>query len=197
MGEAALSDLLERLDRAGGRGRDVSLGHVLGRSGARAHGAAILLLALPEALPIPVPSLSAVLGVPLVLVSAHLALHGEGGTLPRRLLRSKVPGRVLGALSRRIAGPVRRAERISRPRLAALVARERPLGLLCLALSCVLLLPIPFLNAAPAAALVLIAWGLVQRDGAFVAAGLGASAATAALLLVMVEAALGLLPGAG
>jgi hypothetical protein len=45
-----------------------------------------------------------------------------------------------------------------------------------------LLLPLPLFNTPPALCLALLAWGMVQRDGAAVAAGLaGTLAVTAAL----------------
>jgi hypothetical protein len=187
------SEVLEALDRLGGHGAALPLRRVLASTGARAHGAAILLLALPESIPAPVPSVAAVLGVPLVLVSAHLAAFGERAALPERLLRFQVPGGLLAALARRLAGPLRRVERRTRPRLVRLARAERPIGAVCLVMSVLLLLPIPLMNVPPALALVLMAWGMVQRDGAFVAAGLGVAVATTATLAVGVDFLLGLL----
>jgi hypothetical protein len=53
---------------------------------------------------------------------------------------------------------------------------ERVIGLVCLYLAILLLLPIPFVNFPPALCLVLIALGMVQRDGLLAAIGLGATA---------------------
>jgi hypothetical protein len=47
----------------------VLLGDLVRQSGSRTHGLALLLFALPEALPIPVPSISIVLAIPLILIS--------------------------------------------------------------------------------------------------------------------------------
>ncbi|WP_167767210.1 exopolysaccharide biosynthesis protein [Jannaschia formosa] len=191
--ERPFSELLETLGDLGGSGRAVALGDVLAMAGTRAHGAGILLLALPDAIPAPVPSLAAVLGIPLVLISAHLAANGERAALPARMLRWPVPGRVLAAMARTLVRPLAWAERWTRPRLPRLARRERLAGVVCLALSVLLLLPVPLMNVPPAAALVLIAWGLVQRDGAFVAAGFVASAGIAAALAFAFRALVGLL----
>ena len=169
--------------------RPVTLGEIAGRFGCRAHGAAILFLAIPEGLPLPVPSISAVLGVPLVVISAHLAYHGDGGSLPVRIAGRQVPPRLLAALALRVPPILRRLERLSRSRWHRLAGREHLLGVVCLYLSCLLLAPLPFFNMPPAACLVLLAWGMVQRDGAFVAAGLaGTAAVTVALGLTLVWA---------
>lgn len=173
-----LSQVLLGLADDGG----LSLGELSRAFGSRAHGSALLLLGLPEALPLPVPSVSAVLGIPLVVISAHLALYGEESRLPRRLRDWRLQPTVTRALGRHLAPWLLRAERLSRPRWQWLAGREHLLGWVCLYLSVLLLLPLPLFNAPPALCLVLLAWGMVSRDGVFVAAGLaGAVAVTAAL----------------
>ena len=167
-------------DHGGPDGTGPSLGEVIERLGARAHGAAILLLALPEAIPVPVPSAGAVLGVPLIAVSGHLAVFGERQALPARMLGWRLPGGLVRALAQRAAPVLARAERFSRPRMAALAAKERPAGMACLAMSVLLFLPVPLMNVPPALALVLLAWGLVQRDGVVLTAGLAAAGAVLA-----------------
>jgi hypothetical protein len=157
---------------------------MLDRLGSRAHGTAILLLALPDSLPLPVPSIGAVLGVPLIVVSAHLAVFGERGTLPRRALDLRLPLPAARLISERIAPVLARVERWSRPRLPAIAGKERPAGVACLLLSLLLFLPIPLVNMPLALGLVILAWGLVQRDGIVVGIGL---AYAAALVLVVVE----------
>lgn len=173
--------------------RHVPLGELLSAAGSRAHGMSLLLLSLPEALPLPIPSASAVLGVPLVAISAHLALFGEADALPRRIRSLTLPPRVLRLLRKRVAPLLARAERVSHPRLPLLVKWERILGAVCLYLSVLLLLPLPFFNIPPAICLVLLAWGMVRRDGLSVAAGLAAALLTTAGLAGLLDWAKGLL----
>jgi hypothetical protein len=164
-------------------GRTVTLGGLLSAIGPREHGAALLFLSLPEALPAPLPSVSVILGMPLVLISAYLALFGEAGALPQRLCDQPLPPRLLAALRGRVAPLLDRAERLSHSRWPRLAEQEWLLGLVCLSLSVLLLLPLPFFNVPPALCLVLLAWGMVQRDGVVVAAGLAGTAAMTALLV--------------
>ena len=92
-----------------------------------------------------------------------------------------MPRSVLAAVARYAVPPLEWIERLSRPRWTWLAQRERPIGFVCFVLSLVLFLPIPFLNAAPAIALVLIALGMIQRDGIVVALGLFAAFLVAAI----------------
>ena len=177
-GTRSLAEVLGDLPR----GRSVTLAETLEAAGPRAHGSALLLLVLPEALPLPVPSLSAVLGLPLLLITLHLAAYGGEARLPRRLGDLALPGAVVGALRDRVAPLLARAEHVSRPRWQGIAAPERVLALVCLYLAAVLLLPLPFFNTPPALCLALIAWGMLRRDGLAVALGLaGTLGVTAAL----------------
>jgi len=72
----------------------------------------------------------------------------------------------------------RRIEAISRPRLAMVSEAHWLIGLVCLVLSGVLALPIPLGNFLPALCVVLIAFGMIQRDGFIVASGMVLSAFT-------------------
>lgn len=164
------------------RGRAVTLDETLGAMGARAHGCALLLLALPDALPLPLPSLSAVLALPLLILALHLAAFGGARGLPRRLRGMALPAALVGMLRERVAPVLSRAERLSHPRWQPLAGNERLLALVCLYLAALLLLPLPFFNAPPALCLVLLALGIVQRDGLLVLAGLAGTAAVTAAL---------------
>jgi hypothetical protein len=183
-----LSDVIRSLPE----GQDLDLEDVLDRFGSRAHGTALLLLGLPDAIPLPVPSVGAILGLPLALISLHLAVFGDSGRLPARLRRWRLPARVVTLLKRYVNPYLARAEAITQPRWSALAERQRLVGLVCLALSLVLVLPIPFMNTPPSLCLVLLAWGIVQRDGIFVLAGLAATGALGIALVVGAERLLSL-----
>ena len=155
-------------------------------AGSRVHGFALLVFVLPEVPPLPLPSASTILGIPLIVISAHLALFGEGRLLPARLQSVTVPRSVLAAAARYLAPAFRWIERASRPRLLWLARRERLVGLLCLYLSVILILPIPLFNAPPAICLALVALGMIQRDGAMIILGiLGGIAITGALVGIL------------
>ncbi len=166
---------------------------IVAAAGSRVHGLALLIFVLPEVPPLPLPSASTVLGIPLIIISAHLALFGEGSLLPARLQSGTVPRSVLAAAARYLAPAFRWVERASRPRLFWLVRRERLIGLICLYLSVVLILPIPLLNAPPAASLAAVALGMMQRDGAMIILGILGGIVVTGILIGLIDVAGGLL----
>ena len=185
--------LIQQLDRQSRSGENVTLGDAIEQAGVRVHGAAILLMALPECLPLPIPSMGAVLGVPLMIVSAHMALYGERGNLPASAQSIALPQQMIEMTSRYMIKPLRYIERISRPRVSRLASHERFIGIVCVLMSFLLLLPIPLMNAFPAIALVCLSWGLVQGDGLLVGVGIVISAAVMLSLLAIADRLVSLL----
>ena len=169
-GSPALSDVL--LTLAGDRSKDrIFVSDILRAMEDRAVVALILLFALPNVLPVP-PGTSAILGAPLLFVTAQLAL-GKKPWLPRAIARRSVATADFAALMNRAAPWLARAERLLRPRLQVLArpASEQLIGALCVVLALILFLPIPFGNMLPALAISVLALGVLQRDGVWVLAG--------------------------
>ena len=93
--------------------------------------------------------------------------------LPRSLGARTIPRDRLDATVRRVLPSLERIERLLTPRLALMFSPvgDRATAVACLALSVLLFLPIPFTSIAPAIVLTVIAFGLLQRDGAAVLVG--------------------------
>jgi hypothetical protein len=179
----SISAILKELARSD---ENATVGDVMRKGGSRGHGLGLLLFALPETIPIPVPSISTFLAIPLILISGHLILFGEGKGIPKKISERSIPASVIKKLETYVAPIFRTVERVSHPRLEVLAERERLLGVACLVLSIILLLPIPFGNLPPALCLAAIAFGMIQRDGIIVALGLlGAFACLVATLYVV------------
>jgi hypothetical protein len=169
-------------------GQSIPLSTLMQALGGRAHAMAMLILVLPETIPLPTPSIAAVLGVPLMLIAGHLMLFGEARSLPRRVEGLSIPVSLLRALVRTLGPLLSWVEKVSRPRWSELARRERLAGAACLYLAVVLVLPLPFVNMVPAVCLALIALGVVQRDGIAMALGIaGTTGLTAALAYLTVE----------
>jgi hypothetical protein len=181
--EESASDILRSL--AAHPETKISFGEVVAAAGSRVHGLALFLFVLPETLPLPLPSASGILGIPLLLISGHLAIFGEAKALPPRIRAIKIPRTVFVVIARYIAPVLGWIEQVSRPRWAMFVREERPMGILCLYLSLILFLPLPLMNAPPAICLAIVALGIIHRDGVLIAAGaVGAALVTATLVLV-------------
>ncbi len=172
---APLSVVLFRLANDNGRDR-ISVGDLLAALGDRAIGALMFFFAAPNILPVP-PGVSTLLGAPLLFLSAQLML-GMRPWLPSVITRRSISRDDLGTLVRRIVPWLAKAEKLLKPRALVLVRPpvEYVVGLVCLVLAAILMLPIPLGNTLPALAISLLALGVLERDGVWIAIGLLASA---------------------
>jgi hypothetical protein len=140
----------------------------------RAFALLIVLLGLPNCLPMP-PPIPLVCGLLLALVAIQIIFGRDAPWLPRQLLnRSVARTDVERAVGRAI--PVfRRLERFSRPRMTFLDTplTMRLMGAVILVLSLGLLFAPPFVGQIPLGlAVCLVGLGLVERDGLVVVGGL-------------------------
>jgi hypothetical protein len=166
-----LSAILTEIASDAARDR-VSVGDLLRTMHGRAIAALMLIFAFPNILPSP-PGTSGILGLPLVYLASQMML-GRLPWLPGFIANRSVAREDFGAMVSRFSPVLARAERLLRPRLPFLVnsGTERIIGAICLALAVILLLPIPFGNMLPALAISIFALALLERDGAWVLAGL-------------------------
>lgn len=153
-------------------GEKITVGDLTRLLGDRAYGMLLLMLALPNI--IPLPGLSTAVGVPMIVLGAQLALGWPTPRLPRRLNEVAFSKETLLAVLAKAKPYVERVERRVRPRLALFAEGpgERLAGVAVMILATVLSLPIVFGNLPPAAAIALIALGLIENDGVAVLAGL-------------------------
>jgi hypothetical protein len=183
-----LSELLAEHARTVCRER-VSLGDVANFLGTRSIGAWLLILALPMVLPVPAPGISVLFGVPLMIISAQLALGGGRAWLPAFVLKRSMARADYLALVARMQPAIEHFERLVRPRALWLANdwAKIPIGLICLVLAMIITLPIPLGHVAPGTAICLFALGLMERDGVVI--GIGFAAAVFALGIVTLASA--------
>lgn len=166
-------ELAELRDQAAGRA--VTLREVIHTLGGRAYTLLVLLLALPFITPIPLPGLSTPFGLAIALIALRLSL-GQRPWLPDKLQRQVLPAGFLRKLFAGAERVLRFLEKFLRPRLTfvtdtPLLVQLHAVLLLVAALVLLLPLPIPFTNSFPAWTILLLAAGLLERDGLFILAG--------------------------
>lgn len=146
------------------------IGELLGN---RSFGFLLLIFALPNTLPLGIPGISTLTGVPLALVALQMTFGMPRPYLPKWLAERSLRREDFRRLIERTAPSLQRLERIMRPRWVMLsgIAGERTLGTFCLLLAVVLALPIPFGNVLPALAIALMALGLIEKDGVLIVGG--------------------------
>lgn len=150
----------------------ITVGDLLRAMEGRAIAALLLVFAFPNILPTP-PGLAGILGLPLIYLSSQLML-GRTPWLPPFISKRSLTRETFVTLVARAIPWLARAEKMLKQRLWPLASppAQRFLGAVCLILSLVLALPIPFGNMLPSIAICVLALGLLERDGFWILAGL-------------------------
>lgn len=163
----------------------------------RFYGFLLFILALPNLVPVPAPGLSAVMGIPLVLLTFQMMLGLETPWFPAFVTNRKLKAASLKRICKRAVPVLQRMERLIKPRASLLVQppADRVIALLCLLLSLVLMLPIPFGNALPGLAICFFAIALLQRDGVFAVLGCVVGVTAMVVVAASVDAAMDVVQG--
>jgi hypothetical protein len=161
--------------RASAGERAVTLREVIYTLGGRAYMLLVLLLSLPFITPIPLPGLSTPFGLAIALIALRLSL-GQRPWLSMNLQRKELPAGFISKVFALAEKVLRFFEKFLRPRLTflsdtPLLVQLHAMLLLLAALALLLPLPIPFTNSFPAWTILLVAAGLLERDGLFILSG--------------------------
>jgi len=168
------------------RGERIRLADVFSRTQGRGHYLFMLLFSLPFLTPIPTPMLSTVFGGAIFFIALRLML-GQAPWLPQRFLNKPLPNAFISRLINAASHIVRWLEKLMRPRLA-FMHNTRTMdrvgaGLIAFAAFLLMLpIPVPFSNCFPAAAILLLSAGALERDGLCSLAGWVASAVATAFI---------------
>lgn len=170
------SAVLERLGETPD-GQRIRFGDITGALDERAFGVAIVALAAPCLVPMPLPGFGLLFGLPLLIITLQLLIGLPRPWLPRALSERSIDAgtwrKIMGFVSPRL----HRIERILTPRLPWMSSRaaERITGFLAVLVVGLLLLPVPFTNIPLGLILCLIGLGLFERDGVVLLVGWGLS----------------------
>lgn len=159
---------------AEGEGDRLTLGEVMRALGPQTFGVLLVLLGLPNCLPMP-PPIPLVCGFLLVAVALQIVFGRRTPWVPRRLLDKSMARADAARAVARALPYVRRLEQWSRRRLEFFGTpwRFRLLGVAFLLVALSLLTAAPLIGQIPPGiAVCLIGLGLVERDGLLVLGGL-------------------------
>jgi hypothetical protein len=164
-----LSTVLEGLLAREHSDAGLTLGEVFERMGDRGFGLLLVILSLPSALPIPAPGYSTPLGMLMALLAVQMMLGRTTPWLPERAARMRLHGKFIDAMLGFFSRLFDRLEFLIRPRMRWVGSRAglAGLGTLVLIMSCLMILPVPLTNTAPAIVIFLTGIGLTEEDGLF------------------------------
>lgn len=157
-------------------GESVTLRQLLAHVGEQGLLVFCALLAAPFLLPVSVPFMSTALGPPIMLIGIAVTLN-RVPWLPDRLLDRALPAESVRYTILRIASWAERFEHLVKPRLLALSGSPgiNVVNGLLLMMSVVLLMAplplVPLANTLPGIAIMLLALGMAERDGAVILMG--------------------------
>jgi hypothetical protein len=171
--QSRLSTDLEML-HARVKGKSFTLAELKQSLKGRGSAMLLVLLALPFCF-VAIPGLSTPFGIAICLIGACLVI-GREPCLPRFIMRRRLSTARSAQLLTGAIKIARKLEKFVRPRLSFLHAgssmlRLIGLGIVIAGLGLMLPLPIPFSNNIPAWAVVLLAIGMMERDGLYVLVG--------------------------
>ena len=153
-------------------------------------GPVLFVLTLPVLIPLP-PGVSMLFALPLLIIAPQIMIGRRRLWLPKALSRRTIKRAQLVKVIRRVLPPLKRVEKIVRPRMTFLTGPTgaRAVGLACTVIAVVLVLPLPFANLVPSLALGMFSLGLTRKDGLLVLAGYGLLIAAAGVIYLGVHGA--------
>lgn len=163
----------------------ISVAELTHKFGGRAIGALLFVFGLACMLPLP-PGATTIFGFPLLLLGPQLMIGGGAPWLPEGVKNRTISSADLRKSLPRLIPWLQRLEAVSKPRLVFLFnpVGERLIGLVCTLLAVVLILPIPLGNIAPALAVSVLSFSLIQRDGLIALIGYAIAVASASILVL-------------
>ncbi len=169
----SISDIFKKID-ASMSGDNVSIADLLDLVHERGFGMILLILAVPMALPLPVPpGINILLASPLILLTAQQAMGRRTIWLPKWMLKKTIKRSKMSAIITALLPWSARIERFIKPRLefVTLGIFSHLIGVLGLIMALAICVPLPLTNTVPSLGIALMAVGVIMRDGLAVISG--------------------------
>ena len=157
------------------RGEGVTLRALLHSLQESGFGMLMIVLVLPNCVPIPVPpGTSTVFSIPLLFLALQMLAGRHELWIPEKLAVKEIKLSFLRKVVERIAPHLRRIERYVRPRLLFMTSSlgERVIAFCWLIFAISIAIPLPMTNFLPGVGILVSGFGLLYRDGAIVLAGM-------------------------
>ncbi len=172
-GAERTSEILDQLT-ATATGDTISVSEIVAVLRDRAFALMLVLLGLPNCLPMP-PPIALISGFLVLFVALQMLLGFEVPWLPQRVLALGMARSTLERTLLRASPYIQALERLARPRLTFLDSplALRIMGAVLVVLALAMIVAVPVIGQIPLGiAICLIGLGLVERDGVVVIAGL-------------------------
>lgn len=172
----------------------VSVGELMQVMHERGFGILLVIFVLPNCVPIPAPGLVSLTAIPLLFLSWQMLVGRDYPWLPSWINNKKIKRSLLATVVSKASPVMRKIERWLHPRIsfASSETGERIVGALCFIFSLCVAIPLPWTNFIPGYGIMIMALGLLSRDGVVMIigmlVGLFGTAVTTAIVLFGREA---------
>lgn len=168
----------------------ITLGRIMETLGSRAFAPLLVLFAAINLLPLP-PGTTLVLGLPLLFISAQMAVGARRAWLPESLTKRAMSAETFRKGMNWVVPRLAQVERYVRPRYWPFWRRrgDQFVGMFAMLLSISIVLPIPLGNWLPAFSTALLGLSLLERDGILFAIGSTVGIASLAWVATIVSGA--------
>lgn len=161
---------------------ELSMGDILEILGVKGPLLMIILLSLPFCQPIQIPGFSTPFGLAIAFLGLRM-VFGKYSWLPKKILEKKISSGTLQKITEKALWFVKKAKRWTYPRLTwlseySMMQIVNGLLIFVLGICLALPLPIPFSNLTAAWSILLLSFGLIEKDGVLILIGYLASLAT-------------------
>jgi hypothetical protein len=148
----------------------------------------MFLLALPASIPIPGPGINLIVALPLLLLTAQLAMGRQHVWFPRGLKEKAIKTETVKGFINKTMPHLLRVERFITPRLQflTLAPMRNIIGVCGFIMSLSISLPLPLTNTVPSIGVTMMSAGILTRDGLLVIAGILTGLCWIALLTYIV-----------
>lgn len=182
-----LSDILKRV--AGRCENGYTIGALTHDVGEMALGLCMLIFALPNIVPFPMPGVSTLTAIPMLYFSVQLMMMRKVVWLPKAIARRELKGERFKRMIEYVIPWVARFERVCRPRLDVLANRRgrAVAGAIITVLALLIALPVPFGNLVPALAICILCLAIIEHDGVVMIIGWLATIAALIYLYVLLS----------
>src|SRR2546422_7687512 len=164
-------------------------GGTAGRPARAGFGRLMVVLSLPTLFPALPPGLAPFVGFLDVVLAAQMLIGLERPWLPAGVRRYRLSARAKQMLRQRGVPFLRHVEQFTRPRQLWIpdVVLTRIVAIAVLLLGIALFNPLPFFHLLPALTVMILGFGLINRDASFLAGGLALTAGAVSVAVVGAE----------
>ena len=167
----------------------VTVGELTDRAAQHGFGLLMIVLSLPTLFPALPPGLAPFVGFLYVVLAAQMLIGLERPWLPAGVRRYRLSARAKQMLRQRGVPFLRRVEQFTRPRQLWIpdVVLTRIVAIAVLLLGIALFNPLPFFHLLPALTVMILGFGLINRDASFLVGGLALTAGAVSVAVVGAE----------